>query len=106
MAGNVWWDYWWFQLPNYAVSVVIYTLFGRFMLGFVLPPDSGNYIWRWFRRLTDPFLRAAAFVTPLAVPGLFLAPIAALWLFVLRVAAFAALAAYGLTPQLAAGPAG
>lgn len=102
MATDVWWDYWWLHFPNYAVSVVIYTLLGRFLLGFLLPPDSANYIWRWFRRITDPFMRAASFVTPLAVPGLFLAPIAALWLFLLRFFAFAALAAYGLTPQLGA----
>ena len=31
-----------------------------------LPPDSTNYIWRWFRRLTDPFLAPDAFITPRA----------------------------------------
>ncbi|MBM3489506.1 MAG: YggT family protein [Alphaproteobacteria bacterium] len=66
---NIWWDYWYLHLPNFALSAVMYTMLGRFLLGFVLPADSSNYIWRWFCRLTEPFLRAVAFITPLAAPS-------------------------------------
>jgi hypothetical protein len=53
MQGELWWSYWYFHLPNYAFAVLFWTLIGRFMFGFFLPPDSPNYIYRWFRRLTE-----------------------------------------------------
>jgi hypothetical protein len=53
MQGELWWSYWYFHLPNYAFAVLFWTLIGRFMFGFFLPPDSPNYIYRWFCRLTE-----------------------------------------------------
>lgn len=100
MAGqDIWWSYWYFHLPNYAFSVLFYTLWGRFLLGFFLPPDSKNYIYRWFRRLTDWFIAPVAFVTPRALPGFLLPPVAAFWVVVLRVAFFVVMYAAGLTPR-------
>lgn len=105
MAGqDIWWSYWYFHLPNYVLSAVIYTMFGRFLLGFFVAPDSTNYIWRWFRRLTDPFIWAIAFITPRALPPVLLPPVAAFWLMVLRFFFFIALFEAGLTPRMA--PAG
>ena len=65
---NMWWSYWYFHFPNYAFSVLFWTLIGRFMFGMFLPPDSPNYIYRWFRRLTDWLMRPVAFITPSIVP--------------------------------------
>ena len=53
-GGDIWWDYWYFHLTNYVLAALMYTLFGRFMLSFILAPNSPNYIYRWFRRLTWP----------------------------------------------------
>jgi len=104
MAGqDIWWSYWYFHLPNYAFSVLFYTLFGRFLLGAILPDDSRNYIYRWFRRLTDWIMAPVAFITPSIIPKGLLAPIAAFWIIVLRVGFFAAMYAAGLTPRIAAG---
>ena len=100
---DIWWAYWYFHLPNYAFSVLFYTLFGRFLLSFILPPDSKNYIYRWFRRLTDWFMAPVAFITPSAIPSLLLPLVAAFWIAVLRVLFFAVMYSAGLTPRMATG---
>jgi hypothetical protein len=100
---EIWWTYWYFHLPNYLLAILIYTLFGRFLLGFVVPPTSGNYIWRWFRRWTDWLIGPVAAITPRVVPGFLLAPVAAFWLIVLRLAFFIAMFEAGLAPRVAAG---
>ena len=100
MAGqDIWWSYWYFHLPNYFFSVVFYTLFGRFLLSAILRPDSPNYIYRWFRRLTDWIMAPVAFITPSVIPPLLLAPVAAFGIVVLRVLFFMVLYAAGLTPR-------
>ncbi|MSO89130.1 MAG: YggT family protein [Rhodospirillaceae bacterium] len=100
MAGqDIWWSYWYFHLPNYALSVLFYTMFGRFALGLLLPPDSPNYIYRWFRRLTDWVVAPVAFVTPRALHGPLLAPVAAFWIMGARVTLFAVLYAAELLPR-------
>jgi YggT family protein len=98
---DIWWAYWYFHLPNYGFSVLFYTLFGRFLMSVFLPPDSPNYIYRWFCRLTDWFMRPVAFITPRALPPALLPPIAAYWSMVLRVLFFALLYSAGLTPRMA-----
>jgi len=70
------------------------------MFAAFLPPDSPNYIYRWFRRLTDWLMRPVTYITPSIVPSLALAPIAAFWVAMARVAFFVALYAAGLTPRL------
>lgn len=100
-AQDIWWSYWYFHLPNYAFSVVFYTLFGRFLLGFFLPPNSPNYIYRWFCRLTDWWLAPVALITPRALPAFLLPPAAAFWIVIVRLAFFTALHAAGLTPRVA-----
>lgn len=94
------WDYWYFHIPNYVLSVLIYTLVGRFLLGMLVPPESTNYIWRFFVRITDPVLRVARLLVPGYVqPGL--RPLAAAFhLYVLRLALFIAMYAQGMAPRL------
>lgn len=100
MAGqDLWWPYLYFHLPNYAFSVLFYTLLGRFLLGFFLPPDSKNYIYRWFCRLTNWIIRPVAFITPGILPPAFLPPIAAFWVVIARLAFFMIMFAAGLTPR-------
>jgi len=100
--SDVWWSYWYFHIPNYAFAILIYTMFGRFMLSFILQPDSKNYIFRWFVRLTDWFVRPVALITPRAMPRILLPPIAAFWLIVLRVGFFVAMFYAGLAPRMSA----
>ena len=93
-------SYWYFHLPNYLLAVLGYTLLARFALGFFVAPDWNNYIWRFFRRLTDPCLAATAFITPRQIPGIVLPVIAAFWTFLIRYLWFFVLWRAGLTPDL------
>src|SRR2546428_12057570 len=98
---DMWWSYWYFHFPNYVFAVLFWTLIGRFMFAMFLPPDSPNYIYRWFRRLTDWLMRLVAYITPSIVPPLALAPIAAYWGAMARVVFFMAPYAAGVSPRLA-----
>ena len=52
--------YWYYHLPNFILAALMYTLLGRVLLGLIVGPDSGNYIWRFFCRVTDPVVAAMA----------------------------------------------
>ena len=51
-------SYWYFHLPDYVLAAVMYTLLGRVALSLFVEPDSPNYIWRFFCRVTDPAIAA------------------------------------------------
>jgi YggT family protein len=83
---------WYFHLPNYLLAAVMYSFVGRFLLSLFLPPDSKNYIFRAFVRITDPMLAPIRFITPAIVPHMILLIFAALWTLVLRFALLVAFA--------------
>lgn len=99
MLDNPFWQHWYFHLPNYLLAVLVYTMLGRFILSLFLPPQSGNYIWRFFRRLTDPVLVAVGFITPRFIAPFLLPLVSVFWLTVLRIALLALLFAIGLAPH-------
>ena len=76
---------WYFHLPNFILAALMYTLFGRALLGLIVQPDSSNYIWRFFCLLTDPIVAVVALVTPRAVAPVVLWLFGVVWLFWLRV---------------------
>jgi YggT family protein len=78
--------YWYYHVPNFIMAALMYTLLGRVLLGLILEPDSANYIWRFFCRITDPVIAAVAFVTPKATAPVVLWLFAFVWMFWLRVA--------------------
>ena len=92
---------WHFQLPNYLLAAVMYSLLGRFLLSIFMAPDSKNYIYRAFVRIADPVLKPVRFITPAAVPYMIVLIFAALWTLVLRFALLVALA--GTLSPVAAG---
>jgi YggT family protein len=98
-GSDIWWSYWYFHIPNYALSLVFYCLFGRFLLQFFLPANSRNYIFRSFRWLTEWVVRPVAFITPRAMPPVLLPPAAAFWVVVLRLLLFTAFYSLGLLPR-------
>jgi YggT family protein len=89
-----------FQVPNLILAMLMYTMLGRFLLMFFFPPESTNYIWRFFVRLTDPVLTAIRLVTPRAVPLPVLMLMSVVWLFGARVALLFVLHAVGLGPKI------
>ena len=48
--------FWYFHLPNFVLAALMYTLLGRAVLGADRRAGSTNYIWRFFCRITDPFV--------------------------------------------------
>lgn len=101
-------DFFWSYLPfwivNYGLAMVAWSCLGRFLLAFFVPSlQPTNYIWRAFVVLTEWAVRLTGLITPSYVRPMFLAPIAAFWIFHLRVVAYFALAAAGMTPRLTGG---
>jgi YggT family protein len=94
--------YWWFHLPNLVLAALMYTALGRFVLTFIFDPDSKNYIWRFFVRLTDPVVKLVGFVTPHAVPPLVVLLFAIVWLFAARAALLLAVSLIGFAPATGA----
>jgi hypothetical protein len=96
---SLWWSHLPFHLGNYALAVLFWTLIGRFMFSVFLPPASPNYIYRWFRRLTDWLMPPVGFITPSLLPPLVLSLVAAFWVALARVAFFMSMYAAGLAPR-------
>ena len=91
--------YWYFQLPNFVLAALMYTLLGRALLGLIVQPDSSNYIWRFFCRLTDPVVAAVALVTPKAVAPVVVWLFGVVWLFWLRVLLLNVFLVLGAVPR-------
>lgn len=98
-------QYWYFHLPNFVLAAVMYTLLGRLILTFFVPPDWKNYIWRAFVRITDPAVWLTRIVTPQVLPHLVVLVFAILWVMLLRIALFVVLGSLGLLPTIST-PAG
>ncbi len=76
---------WLYLAPNFILAALMYTLLGRVILGLFVAPDSPNYIWRFFCRVTDPVVTAVAVVTPKAAVPVVIWLMGVVWLFWLRV---------------------
>ena len=76
---------WLYLAPNFILAALMYTLLGRALLGLMVPPDSPNYIWRFFCRVTDPVVALVALVTPKAAVPVVIWLMGVVWLFWLRV---------------------
>jgi hypothetical protein len=92
--------YWYFHLPNFLLAALMYTLLGRVLLGLIIDPQSQNYIWRFFCRVTDPFIGVVALLTPKAAAPVVIWLFAFVWLFWIRVGLYALFAVSGASPRL------
>ena len=90
------WSLWYFNLPNFVLAVIRYTMLGRALLGLFLDPESKNYIWRGFCAITDPALRLIGLVTPKAAAPVVLWLFGFVWMFWLRLLLFVVFFATGL----------
>ena len=97
---HLFWGYLPFWLWTYGLAVVAWTCIGRFLLGFIVPPDSPNYIWRWFRRLTDWAVALVGLITPRYVDQRYAPLVTTYWFFLIRYASWPVFAALGLAPRL------
>jgi len=92
--------YWPYHLVNYVLAAVLYTLFGRVLLGFFVGPRSDFVVMRFFRLLTDPVVRVLAPVTPGFLPPTLVPLYVAFWVIVLRVAFWSVMWNLELAPRL------
>jgi len=95
--------FWYFHLPNYVLAALVYTLMGRFLLEMMAPAGWNNYILRAFVTVTDPVVKVVRFITPHAIALPLVLVFGALWLMLLRVALFLAMARYGVAPTIGGG---
>jgi hypothetical protein len=93
-------SHWYYHLPNFILAVLMYTLLGRTLLGLIVPPDSQNYIWRAFCRLTDPVVAVFALVTPKAAAPVVVWLFGFVWLFWLRVGLLYVFLMMGAVPKV------
>ncbi len=93
-----------FWIVNYGLAIVLWSCIGRFLLAFFVPSmQPTNYIWRCFVMLTEWAVRATAAITPGFVRPFLLPPIAAFWIYHLRVASSLVMWQAGLVPAVSAG---
>lgn len=97
-------QFWPFHAVNYLLAAVAYTLIGRALLGIFVAPNSDFFVMRFFRHLTDPFIRlfrpvTPGFLHPFAIPFY-----VAFWIFALRLAFGITMLKYGLAPSLHGAP--
>jgi YggT family protein len=100
-VGSSFLSYWYFHLPNFVLAALMYTLLGRAVLGVIVQPESSNYIWRFFCRITDPVVAAVSLVTPKATPPVVVWLFGVVWLFWLRVMLLHGLLFLGAAPRFA-----
>jgi YggT family protein len=91
--------YWYYHLPNFVLAALMYTLIGRAILALIVQPDSSNYIWRFFCRITDPVVALVALVTPKAAAPVIIWLFAVVWLFWLRVGLLFLFLLFGAAPR-------
>lgn len=94
--------HWYFHIPNFILAALVYTLMGRLILGIFVPDSWDNYIWRAFKRLTDPVIALVRLVTPQVFPRIVVMIFTVLWLSVARVVLAVGLNAMGVLPPSAA----
>jgi YggT family protein len=90
------WSLWYFQIPNFLLAAVMYTMLARALLGLFVEHDSKNYIWRGFCSITDPVLRLLAPLTPKATAPVVMWLFGFVWMFWLRVLLLLVLLSLGL----------
>ncbi|CAG1005108.1 MAG: YggT family protein [Rhizobiaceae bacterium] len=93
------WSYWYFHIPNFVLAAIMYTLIGRLVLGFFVPENWDNYIWRFFRLVTDPFVKLVRFVTPQVLSHTVVVVFGILWLMAFRLVYLVTLINLGLGPS-------
>ena len=92
-------SYWYFHIPNFILAALMYTMLGRVLLSLMVDPDSPNYIWRFFCRITDPVIAAVAIVTPKVTAPVVRWLFGFVWLFWIRVALHYTLLLFNLAPR-------
>jgi len=87
-----------FGIGNFLLAALMWTMLGRFVLGLFVPADWDFYIWRFFRRVTDPIIELVRLVTPSFMVEALLPLVAVWWLIAARIAWWILCRSLGLAP--------
>jgi uncharacterized protein YggT (Ycf19 family) len=96
--------YWYFHIPNFILAALMYTMLARVVLSLMVDPDSPNYIWRFFCRVTDPVIAVFSLVTPKVTAPVVRWLFGFVWLFWLRVGFHYTLLLLNLAPRAGGAP--
>ena len=102
--NHFFWSYLPFWIWAYGLAVVAWTCLGRFLLSFMVPPDSGNYIWRGFRFITDWAIALIRIITPNFIRPRYMPLVTMYWFFAIRYASFPVLYQLGWMPTVQGSP--
>lgn len=89
-----------FQIINYVLSVLMWTLLGRTLLSLLIGGHKDNWIYVMFCRLTDWYLMLVSRITFGIIGGAFLPVWGLVVLIVLRVLVFVIFYNLGLAPKM------
>lgn len=92
-------NYWYFHIPNFILAALMYTMLARALLSLMVDPDSPNYIWRFFCRVTDPVVSVFSYVTPKVTVPVVMWLFGFVWLFWIRVGFHYTLLLLNLAPR-------
>lgn len=92
-------------VPIYLLAALMWTMLGRFVLGLFVPPNWDNYIWRFFRTVTDPVLALVRPITPAFMIEPLMPLVGAFWLLLARIAWWFVMFSLGWAPSVAPAPA-
>ena len=95
-------SFWLFQVPNMILAAAMYTLIGRYLLSLIFDQQSDKVIWKTFRTVTNPVLRAVRSVSPAIVPDGLVMVLAIFWLLMLRIFLVFAALYFGFAPKVVA----
>jgi uncharacterized protein YggT (Ycf19 family) len=93
-------SFWLFTIPNFILAAALYTIIGRYVLSLIFKPDSEAVIWRVFRQMTDPVLKAIRAITPAMVPNGLVMVFSIFWLLLARIVLLLAAVIFGFLPRL------
>ncbi|HSV28974.1 MAG TPA: hypothetical protein VLL76_05430 [Candidatus Omnitrophota bacterium] len=94
-----------FWIVTYGTAVVAWSCVGRFLLEMIVPPQSSNYILKWFQRLTNWAIRLTKLVTPAFFHTRYLPLITFYWTYVVRFVLTTWLLTQGMVPAITQGAA-
>lgn len=93
----------WFDIPNFLLAALMYTLIGRYVLEIVFAKRPDVVILKVFRSVTDPLVRLVRAITPAIVPDGLVVVFTIAWLMAARMFWFLTAVAAGMRLTTAGG---
>ena len=100
MQSDFIFDYLPFWIVTYTLALTAWGCLGRFMMQFIVPANSPNYIWRGFLMLTNWAVAVARVLVPSYVQTPYVPLVAMFWLFTARMLFGILMLGLGYAPKI------